>query len=187
MASSFRIVDLVGHDREMIGRLGPLVFEALKQHAPNWLPTVNDATLEILESLTPGRLSRVLLNSSHEPVGWIGIVPHSGGRVWEIHPIAVATAHQGKGYGRVLIEDVERHAREQGVLTLWAGTSDEMGSTNLHDADLYADPAAAISGIESIRPHAWEFWASVGFTVVGLMPDAEGRGKPSIVLAKRVD
>ncbi len=187
MATNHRIVDLVGHDRKMISRLGPLVFEALKQHSPNWLPTVNDATLEILESLTPGRLSRVLIDSAGEPVGWIGIIPHSGGRVWEIHPIAVATAHQGYGYGRVLIEDIERHAREQGVLTLWAGTSDEMGLTNLADVDLYADPAGAISDIASIKPHAWEFWASVGFTVVGLMPDAEGRGKPSIVLAKRVD
>ncbi len=94
---------------------------------------------------------------------------------------------KANGYGRVLIEDIERHAREQGVLTLWAGTSDEMGLTNLADVDLYADPAGAISDIASIKPHAWEFWASVGFTVVGLMPDAEGRGKPSIVLAKRVD
>ncbi|HJO03157.1 MAG TPA: GNAT family N-acetyltransferase [Acidobacteriota bacterium] len=186
MATSHRIVDLVGHDRSMISRLGPLVFEALKQHSPNWLPTVNDATLEILESLTPGRLSRVLIDSTGEPVGWIGTIPHNNGRVWEIHPIAVATAHQGRGYGRVLIEDLEKHAREQGVLTLWAGTSDETGLTNLSDADLYADPAAAIAGIKSRKPHAWEFWARVGFTVVGLMPDAEGRGKPSITMAKRV-
>ncbi len=86
----------------------------------------------------------------------------------------------------MLIEDLEKHAREQGVLTLWAGTSDETGLTNLSDADLYADPAAAIAGIKSRKPHAWEFWARVGFTVVGLMPDAEGRGKPSITMAKRV-
>jgi GNAT superfamily N-acetyltransferase len=56
------------------------------------------------------------------------VIPHSGGRVWEIHPIAVRTADQSKGYGRLLVQHVERMAQSHGVLTLFAGTSDETGA-----------------------------------------------------------
>ena len=35
--------------------------------------------------------------------------------------------------------------------------------------------------------HAYEFWLSVGFRIIGVMPDAEGVGKPGIHLAKPVN
>jgi aminoglycoside 6'-N-acetyltransferase I len=31
------------------------------------------------------------------------------------------------------------------------------------------------------------FWQRVGYTVVGVIPDAEGPGKPTILLAKRTE
>jgi aminoglycoside 6'-N-acetyltransferase I len=66
------------------------------------------------------------------------------------------------------------------------GTSDEAARTSLFGRDLYADPVAALRNIVVKGPHPLEFWQAVGYTVVGLTPDAEGPGKPSILLAKRL-
>ena len=35
--------------------------------------------------------------------------------------------------------------------------------------------------------HPLGFWQRVGYTVVGVIPDAEGPGKPTILLAKRTE
>jgi aminoglycoside 6'-N-acetyltransferase I len=70
---------------------------------------------------------------------------------------------------------------ERGALTLLVGTSDETDRTTLFGADLYD------AKLRSIRSHPLDFYLKVGFTVVGVVPDAEGPGQPTITLAKRVD
>jgi aminoglycoside 6'-N-acetyltransferase I len=57
----------------------------------------------------------------------------------------------------------------------------------LYGVDLYENPLGALANIRSKRKHAYEFWLKIGFSIVGVMPDAEGRGKPAILLAKRID
>ena len=79
-----------------------------------------------------------------------------------------------------------RLGERAGALTLFAGTSDEVGTTNLFGVDLYADPASAIKNLRATRRNPFEFWQNAGFTVVGLMPDAEGEGKPGIHMARRL-
>lgn len=184
MATDCVIVDLRGEDAGFIRELAELTYTAFRETSPNWLPTVDAATEELRESLEPGRRSRVLVSAANEPLGWIGTIPQSGGRVWEIHPIVVGKKAQGRGHGRLLVEDVERLAGSAGALTLFAGTGDEMGRTSLSGVDLYADPLAAMAAIRCEGPHAYKFWLSVGFSIVGVMPDAEGIGRHGIHLAK---
>ena len=178
-----QIVDLDTTDASLVTRLADLTFEAFKENAPEWLPTVDLARKQVTSATSAGRLGRVVLEQ-YEVAGWIGII--KGKRVWEIHPIAIAIEHQYKGLGHLLVEDVARIAKEAGALTLFAGTSDEVGTTNLFGADLYADPASFIKGIEATGRNPFKFWQNAGFTVVGLMPDAEGIGKPAIHLARRL-
>ncbi len=127
-----------------------------------------------------------MVTAAREPVAWIGVIPHNSGRVWEIHPIAVRTEDQGKGYGRRLVLDIEQLADVNGVLTLFAGTSDETAATSLFGANLYDDPLSAMANIRAEGMHAYKFWLSVGFRIVGVLPDAEGVGRPGIHLAKSV-
>ena len=184
MPEMITIVDLAQCDEQTVEVLATITYEAFQENAPAWLPTIESAREEVLEALTPGRHARVILEGSR-PVGWIGVI--TGEHVWEIHPIAVAVASQYKGYGQQLVAHIEEMARSSGALTLFAGTGDEVGTTNLFGHDIYRDPVAAIADIEATGRNPFEFWLRAGFKIVGLMPDAEGPGKPGIHLAKRID
>ena len=184
--SQCRIVDIRAQDSELIDSLAELSYAAFRAHAPTWLTTTDNARAEVVESLEAGRKSRALVTPAGEPVAWIGVIPHNSGRVWEIHPLAVRPADQGRGYGRRLVKDIERLAQSHGVLTLFAGTSDETGATSLFGADLYDDPLSAMANITGQGTHPYKFWLGAGFRIVGVMPDAEGVGRPGIHLAKSV-
>ena len=44
----------------------------------------------------------------------------------------------------------------------------------------------AIASVTAPESHSLRFWQRVGFSIVGVIPDAEGIGQPGIHLAKRV-
>lgn len=177
------LIDLDANDPDLLEKLAHITYDSFQEHAPSWLPTLARAREELIEACGPGHLGRVLLHEG-QPAGWIGVIP--GRCVWEIHPIAVAIEQQGKGFGGALVEDVARIAANAGALSVFAGTSDETGTTNLFGADLYKDPIESLRNLRTTGRSPVVFWQKVGFSVVGLMPDEEGLGKPGIYLAKRL-
>jgi aminoglycoside 6'-N-acetyltransferase I len=181
-----RIVDLEADDEQTIHTLAALLVEVFREHAPDAWPTLAAGLEEVRESLQPEYLSRVALNDDGTVMGWIGGRPEYDGRVWELHPLVVAPAFQGQGIGRALVADLEALARERGGLTLWAGADDEDGRTSLGGVDLYDDLPGRIAGIRNLGRHPYEFYQRLGFSIVGVMPDANGLGKPDIFLAKRI-
>ena len=142
---------------------------------------------EVRESLGPDRISRVAVDAQGTVLGWIGGIPHYDGHVWELHPLVVHPAHQRRGIGRALVADLEERVRARGALTLWLGTDDEDGSTSLSGVDLYPDPLEHLARIRNLRDHPYTFYLKMGFVLVGVMPDANGWGKPDIYMAKRID
>jgi aminoglycoside 6'-N-acetyltransferase I len=180
-----RIDDVLPNQADRIDALTHLVHAGFREFVPDWLPHLSDARERVLASLQPGHISRVLLDDSNEVVGWIAGT-HQYGYVWELHPLVVAEPQHGKGYGRLLVQDLERLVAERGALTLLVGTSDETDRTTLFGADLYDDTPHHIAKLRSTKAHPLDFYLKVGFTVVGVVPDAEGLGKPAITLAKRV-
>ena len=177
------IIDLDTSDGSVVERLAEITYEAFQENAPDWVPNLDLARKQVISATSPGRFGRVILENG-KVVGWIGVI--SGKRVWEIHPIAIDIKHQYKGLGHQLVEDVARLAKAAGALTLFAGTSDEVGTTNLFGVDLYDDPPGAIKNIEATGRNPFKFWQNAGFTIVGVLPDAEGIGKPAIHLARRL-
>lgn len=71
-------------------------------------------------------------------------------------------------------------------MTLWLGTDDDDGRTSLGGVDLYPAVLDQLAAIRNLGGHPLGFYQRVGFTVVGCLPDANGPGKPDILLAKRV-
>jgi len=145
----------------------------------------DDALTEVRESLGDGRISLVALDDGGTVIGWVGGLPQYDGHVIEIHPLVVAQGQRGQGVGRALIDELEQVAAVRGALTLWAGADDETGETSLSGVDLYSN---LWQQVQAVQPggHALGFYLRLGFIIAGVLPDANGIGKPDIYLAKRI-
>lgn len=183
--SDVRIVDLSVGPGERIDRTAALLKTAFAGRTHDW-QDFDSARRTVLESIDPQNISRIAVDDAGAVIGWISAGPTYDGHAWEILVLAVDERHRRRGIGRTLVADLEELVARKGALTLWTGSDDENGETNLTGVDLYGDIGGAIRGIRNLRGHPYEFYLKVGFTVVGVMPDANGRGKPDIFLAKRV-
>jgi aminoglycoside 6'-N-acetyltransferase I len=106
--------------------------------------------------------------------------------VWQLHPIVVDAAQRRHGVGRALVMDLEAILTARGGLTLWAGSDDLAGETSLGGVDLYSALPDGFSAVRSWGNHPLPFYRRLGFHVIGVMPDANGPGRPDIFLAKRL-
>jgi aminoglycoside 6'-N-acetyltransferase I len=167
--------------REQAARL---LFESFRDRSPAW-PDLAAARAEVDDSLEPGRISRVWVVDG-AVAGWIGGQPQYDGHVWELHPLVVSDRHRGRGIGAALVRDLESAVAARGALTLWVGADDENFETSLGGVDLYDDLPARLREVTGGGAHPYAFYRRMGFQIVGVMPDANGRGKPDIFLAKPV-
>ena len=181
-----QIITLSPDDEEAIGQVAAVLIEGFKAHSPEAWPSIVAALEEVQESFGEDRISRIALDDSGEIVGWVGGLSHYDGKVWEIHPLVVKPSRQGSGIGRQLVRDFEDIVRKRGGLTIWVGVDDEDDMTTLAGIDLYPNALEHLAQIRNLRRHPYEFYQKLGFVLTGVMPDANGRGKPDIFLAKRV-
>ena len=181
-----RIADLVPSDEQAIQQIAAMLITAFREHWPEAWPDLESALEEVRESFGDGRVSRVAFDDEGTVVGWIGGIRQYDGNVWELHPLVVRPDCQGQGIGRALVVDLEARVRERGAFTLWLGSDDETGQTTLADVDLYPNLWEHIARIGNPGRHPFEFYQKLGFVIVGVMPDANGPGKPDIFMAKRV-
>lgn len=120
-------------------------------------------------------------------VGWIGGIRHSDFG-WELHPLVVDPLRQGRGIGTLLVRALEDEARRAGACTIWLGSDDDFGGTNLFGVDLYPE---VLERLQALAPaaasrHPYSFYRRLGYAVVGVLPDVDGVGKHDILMAKRI-
>lgn len=119
-------------------------------------------------------------------LGWVGGLPEYNGRVWELHPIVVHAEFRRQGIGRALVAAFESEAHNRGALTVTLGTDDNTGMTSLAGADLYSDLPRHLAEIRDLgRAHPFGFYLKLGFVITGVMPDANGPGRPDTYMSKR--
>lgn len=177
------IVDMTTLDANQLEQAAGLLCDSLPQ---GW-PTVGDARKELRERLVPENTLLAAVEGG-AVLGLCGMLaPSYDGRVFELHPLAVRQDMRGRGIGRALVAAIEDAAREQGGLTLWLGADDERegGETSLAGVDLYDDLPGRLAAFAPGR-HQTAFYLKLGFSVIGVMPDASGPGKPDIYMAKRL-
>jgi len=180
----FSITDLDPGDEIAIQQTAGVLAAAFPRH-PVW-SHLETALHEVLRSLAPPGFSRVAKSRNGTILGWIGAAPIYEGHVWEVNPLVVHPACQRLGIGRALIEDIEGLARARGGLALWVGSDDEDNRTSLGGADLYPNPLEKLAAIQDCGGHPFVFYRKQGFVLAGVLPDANGRGKPDIFLVKRL-
>lgn len=178
------LIDLNPDDEPSIQQIAALLVESFKEHWPEAWPNLEEALLEVRESFGPDRISRVALDEAGLVLGWVGGIKQYAGHVWELHPLVVRTNQRRRGIGRALVADLEEQVRQRGGLTLFLGTDDEDGMTSLAGTDLYPNVLEHLANIRNLRGHPYEFYQKLGFVIVGVLPDANGPGKPDIFMAK---
>lgn len=181
-----RIVDLQPDDQNAVHQAAHLLVEGFRELAPLAWPDLDAALEEVEDSCKPDHICRMAVDDDGGVLGWIGGQPHYEGHVWELHPLVVDPKHQRRGIGRALVADLEEQVRRSGGLTVWLGTDDETDRTSLGGVDLYPDVLGHLARIRNLRDHPFEFYRKQGYTVAGVVPDANGFGKPDIFMAKRV-
>ena len=94
---------------------------------------------------------------------------------------------QRQGIGRAIVLSLENEARTKGGLTIHLGADDikEGGATSLANVDLYDDLPEKIKRFLPGN-HPSGFYIKLGYKIIGVMPDANGIGKPDIYLGKRL-
>lgn len=180
-----QIVNLNANDELAIQQTAAIVLDCFG-HLPHGYPTLERTLEEVQESLSEERISRIAVNESGTVLGWVGAMPQYDGNVWELHPLVVKREYRRQGIGRSLVADLEVQVQQRGGVTLWLGTDDGEDKTTLSGVNLYPDVLNHIASIQNLRQHPYEFYQKCGFVIVGVMPDANGLGKPDIFMAKRV-
>jgi len=182
-----RIINLDPTDDRIVQQAAALLVQGFRDHWPAAWPDIESARDEVRMVATPDHICRVALDSEETVLGWVGGLPEYDGNVWELHPMVVRQDQHGQGIGRALVADLEDQVRARGGLTIMLGTDDMDSMTTLANADLYTNLPEQINTIRNLKGHPYEFYQKCGFTIIGVMPDANGRGKPDIYMGKRVD
>lgn len=150
---------------------------------PRGWPDLASATEEVAGVLQDGFARAALGNGTL--LGWVGGLPEYNGRVWELHPLVVRRDDRRRGVGRALVAAFESETRKRGALTVTLGTDDDSGMTSLADVDLYGDVPRHIADLRDLgRNHPFLFYRKLGYVVTGVLPDANGRGRPDIYMSK---
>lgn len=184
---NYQIIDLTSENENWILECAQILYEEFKDNWGNAWPDLESANVEVLNSLDNERISRVaVLKKYNEIIGWIGGISLYNGHVWEIHPLVVKKKFQQQGIGRALVYDIEKIVQKKGASTLLVGTDDENSMTSIANINLYPNVLSHLMQIRNIQHHPYEFYQKIGFSITGVIPDANGLGKPDIFLSKKV-
>jgi aminoglycoside 6'-N-acetyltransferase I len=182
-----RIVELRALNEAQLEQCAQLLVTSFAEHWPEAWPTIEDAREEVRSFFTVKDrfLSFAALDGEHV-LGWIGGIKEYDGNVTELHPIAVDPAQRDKGIGKELVAQLESAARASGAYMIRVGTDDEDNMTSLSNVDLYDDLPEKIANVQNLRRHPMGFYFKLGYTIIGVVPEANGPGKPDIIMGKRL-
>lgn len=174
---SFQALSDVHH-----GQAANILIRALA-HSPFAWPDFAAARTEVSLFLDNAERVAFAAMNGDEIAGWIGAIRHSD-HAWELHPLAVDPEHHGRGIGRMLVERLEAAARGEGISTIWLGTDDDFGGTTLYGQNLYPNVLDRLRNLAPTSGHPYTFYHHMGYSVVGVLPDADGPGMHDILMAK---
>jgi aminoglycoside 6'-N-acetyltransferase I len=179
-----QILDLNPADQRVKEQMARILVDGFREHWDAW-ETIDEA-LEEIETVYQNGFCRVAVEDDGTVLGWIGGLPEYDGNVWELHPLVVRQDIRGRGIGRALVMDLEEQVKARGGYTIRLGSDDEDDMTTLARVDLYDNLWEKIANIQNLKGHPYEFYQKCGYTIIGVMPDANGPGKPDIIMGKRI-
>ncbi|QVK17458.1 GNAT family N-acetyltransferase [Mycoplasmatota bacterium] len=146
----------------------------------------SDVALSEMDELLDSEIICIVLIKENEVIGMIGGEPTYSGNVWELHPLVIKKAYQHQGIGSKLLAYFEKEVHSRGGMTIYLGSDDEDDLTSLSNRDIYENLYYHLENIKNKNNHPFSFYQKNGYKIVGVVPDANGYGKPDIMMAKRI-
>ena len=91
------------------------------------METVNDSIKE--ENICIG------IKTNNELIGWVTLTPMYE-HTWELHPLAISPKYKNKGFGKILMKELEKIAQEKGIIGIWLSSGDETYKTSLSEVEI---------------------------------------------------
>lgn len=151
-----------------------------------WPHSYRDTAVQEVDGLLEENRIALVAIENGTAIGFIGAIPQYGKTGWELHPLLVRRDCRAKGIGSALLKELERRVAQRGGVTLYLGSDDEENKTSLAGVDLYENLCEKIANIQNLNQHPYEFYQKHGYKIIGVIPDANGIGKPDIWMAKRI-
>ena len=148
--------------------------------------TINECIETLNDSLKETKISRIAIDDSEQVLAWtIGEEVYTG-HTWELELLVVRRNSKLKGIGRTMLKDFEEQVRPRKGTVVFLGSDDENNRTSLGGIDLYPNPMEHAANIKNLSSHPYEFYQKCGYKITGVIPDANGFGKPDIWMTKRI-
>lgn len=146
--------------------------------------TIEECFEEVESSLVEKKISRIAVDENQKVLAWtIGAEIYEG-YTWELELLIVRRDSKLKGIGRKMLEDFEEQVRERKGTVVFLGSDDENNRTSLGGIELYPNPLEHLANIKNIGGHPYEFYQKCGYMITGIIPHANGFGKPDIWMTK---
>lgn len=182
--TAWRFVDFRDLTAPQRAEAARILREALA-HMPDAYDKPGEAEAEVQTFLAdPERFAFAAVDGD-AVLGWIGAI-ETYSHAWELHPLVVDPSRQRQGVGAALAAELETRCRAKGILVLYLGSDDAFGGTSLFGRDLFPGVLSHAPRLAPAGGHPFVFYQRLGYEVVGLIPDANGPGKPDILMAKRI-
>ena len=179
-------INLRDGEPKQLEEAAKVLFEAFIEKGIATWPTIEAARKEVEECLNNKYICFAYIEYD-ELIGWAGLRPMYGSITWELHPMVIRSDWQRKGIGRKLLKHIEQIALNLKIMNIVLGTDDETGRTSLSEKDFRKESILrAIQDISNKHKHPYEFYQKCGYLIVGIIPDANGVGKPDILMWKRI-
>jgi len=174
-------VNFVALDEEMLIQCARILTSALPMGYPD-----EAAAMKSVKELNVPENTLLALVENGEVLGWGGIMPNYDGHLFELHPLCIKEGHRRMGLGSKLIAALENVARARSGINMILGADDDgEGETSLYGENLFENlPDKLAHFVPGKHPSA--FYAKMGYRIIGVMPDANGLGKPDILMGKRL-
>jgi len=141
---------------------------------------------ETILHLLRGKNRLFVAEESSRVIAFVGVLHHVFPKAYQIEPLIVEHQFRRQGIGGKLLELTEFKLKQEGIHTLFITAQDTESSTNLSGQDFYADnPLALLANIEYSN-HPMRFYEKRGYHITGIIPDANGFGRPEYILSKRI-
>jgi aminoglycoside 6'-N-acetyltransferase I len=148
-------------------------------------PNLDVAREEVLEYSSDSHISLVAV-CDERVCGWASATPQYQQFGWELHPLVVAPQKQRQGVGSALVVALCNALAERGATTLFAWSDDEGAHTSLGNVNLLPNPLEHLQHFSSSDHHAGGFYLKMNFHLCGVLPNANGIGKPDILFVRAI-